>query len=126
VISHRSFRQALRAFAGITTITVALALPLVAAPALADTPVGWDPAPHVSVLKWLLVLLIIPAGSALFITVLALLPSMVRGSSYRPGETWAGGDEWFGGPSKGVEAAQPTGQPDDASAGERGGAGAEF
>ena len=53
-----------------------------------------------------------------------VVPSLVRGDSYQPGETWAGGDEWFGGPSKGVQAAQSVG-PED-SAGDRGGAGADF
>jgi hypothetical protein len=121
VITHRSLRPALRAFAGITTITVALALPLLTAPALADTPADWDDPPHVSALKYLLVLLIIPGGIALFITLLVMLLSLVRGDSYQPGETRAGGDEWFGGPSKGVEAA-----PSDQATGDRGGAGAEF
>jgi hypothetical protein len=121
VITHRSLRPALRAFAGITTITVGLALPMLAAPALADTPAAWDQAPHVSALKFLLVLLIIPGGIALLITVLVMLPSLVRGDSYRPGETWAGGDEWFGGPSKGVEATSA-----ERPSGDQGGAGAEF
>jgi hypothetical protein len=125
VITHRSLRPALRAFAGITTITVALALPMLAAPAFADRPAGWDQAPHVSAIKYLLVLLIIPGGIALLISLLVMLPSLVRGDSYHPGETWAGGDEWFGGPSKGVEAAR-SGQPTDEAAGERGGAGADF
>jgi hypothetical protein len=122
VITHRSLRPALRVFAGISSITVAVVLPLLAQPALADTPASWDDSPHVSAIKFLLVLLIIPGGIALLITLLVILPSLVRGDSYRPGETWAGDDEWFGGPSKGVQAADST----EPASGERGGAGADF
>lgn len=125
MITHRCLRPALRAFAGLTTITVALALPMLSAPALADTPADWGSSPHVSALKWLLVLLIIPGGIALVIALLVMLPSLVRGDSYKPGQTWAGDDEWFGGPRKGVEAARTGAKPTEQS-GERGGAGADF
>ncbi len=92
----------------LSTVTSAATLVLAAgalAPAAADTPVGWDTGPDVSALGYLLVLLLIPLGLAAVITVLTLVPSMVRGRGYEPGHSWRGQSEWFGGPQKGVHAA---------------------
>ena len=74
-------------------------------PAAADTPAAWEQAPDVSVLGFLLVLLIIPIGAAAVIALLAVLPSMARDKGYEPGQSWRGQPEWFGGPTKGVGAA---------------------
>jgi hypothetical protein len=100
VIPHRTQRAVLRASAA----GLAVALPLLAGPASADTPAAWPTPPHVSGLDWLLVLLIIPAGIALLLTLLVMLPSMVRtGSATTESEAWRGEGEWFGGPTKGIE-----------------------
>lgn len=91
-----------------TVLAVATALvTLVAMPAVAsaDTPAAWDDAPDVSGFEYLLVLLLIPAGLALVIALLAALPSMINDRGYEPGQSWRAQPEWFGGPRKGVEAA---------------------
>lgn len=74
-------------------------------PALADTPQQWEKAPPVSALDFLLVLLLIPAGCAILIAVLAMLPSLGKNKGYEPGQAWRGESEWFGGPTKGIDAA---------------------
>ena len=75
------------------------------APALADTPEAWEEAPEVSPLGYLLVLAILPIGAAAVIALLAVLPSIVGDKGYEPGQSWRGDTEWFGGPTKGVKAA---------------------
>jgi hypothetical protein len=75
-------------------------------PAVADTPQGWEQAPDVSPLGFLLVLLIIPLGAAAVISLLAVLPSLAGDHGYEPGQAWRGDTEWFGGPTKGVKAAE--------------------
>lgn len=75
-------------------------------PAAADTPEAWKTAPDVSPLGFLLVVAIIPLGAAAVIALLAVLPSILGDSGYEPGQSWRGDNEWFGGPTKGVEAAE--------------------
>jgi hypothetical protein len=92
-----------RAVLAVSTALVCLvALPAVAA---ADTPANWEKAKDVSGLDYLLVLVLIPAGLALVISLLASLPSMISDRGYEPGQSWRAQPEWFGGPQKGVEAA---------------------
>lgn len=75
-------------------------------PASAAEPEGWESAPDVSPLSFLLVLLVIPLAAAAVISLLTVLPSMARGDrGYQPGQAWRGDSEWFGGPTKGVQAA---------------------
>jgi len=81
---------------------VVVALPAVAS---ADTPAAWDDAPHVSGLQYLVLLVLIPLGLALVIALLASLPEMLHHRGYEPGQSWRAEAEWFGGPRKGVEAA---------------------
>jgi hypothetical protein len=52
--------------------------------ASADVPVGFANDPHVTPIKWLLVLLIIPVGAALVISLLVLLPGILRGEGLLP------------------------------------------
>ena len=73
--------------------------------ASADTPAAWEQAPDTSALGFLLVIAIIPLGLAAVIALLALLPSMASEKGYEPGQSWRGESEWFGGPSKGLAAA---------------------
>ena len=98
-----SRRRARRAGAVVTVALVALVM--FPTSAFADTPETWDKAPHVSGLEFLLVLFLIPAGLALVISLLAALPSMIGDKGYEPGQTWRSEPEWFGGASKGVDAA---------------------
>lgn len=86
--------------------SVVIALVLTPAVAFADTPATWDKAPSVSGLEFLLVLVLIPLGLALVISLLAALPSMISDKGYEPGQAWRSEPEWFGGASKGVQAAE--------------------
>lgn len=116
MIAHRSSRTPLRAAAA----GLAASLTLVAGAAFADDPASFPTAPHVSALDWFLVLLLIPAGAALLITLLTVLPSMIHGDSHTS-DAWTGDSEWFGGPGKGVDAATPPAEGEG-----RGGAGAQY
>lgn len=91
-----------RAALAVIAATVAVvALPAVAS---ADTPASWEKAPHVSGLQFLVVLVLIPLGLAVVISVLATLPSLIHDRGYEPGQSWRAEAEWFGGPQKGVDA----------------------
>jgi hypothetical protein len=118
-LNARVARRFLRALA----LTPAVLLPLVSAPALAVPPSTWpDPEP-VGALEYLLVLLVIPLGLALLITVLTYVPAMVKGEKYTPGRSWRNENEWFGGPKDGLEASDKAEVPSDA---DRGGASARW
>jgi hypothetical protein len=91
-------------------------------PAAADTPQNWEKAPDVSALGFLLVLVIIPLGAAAVIALLAVLPSLASDKGYRPGHSWRGESEWFGGPTKGVHAADEL-APEQIEAGTQGSGG---
>ena len=99
VMTHRSVRRTFTVLS--TTAVMVLGLPLIA---MADEPTAWPDAPHVSGLKFLLVLFLIPLGLSLAISVLAVLPSLISDKGYQPGQAWRSEAEWFGGPSKGVTA----------------------
>lgn len=121
--SPRVVRRVLRTLA----ITPAVLLPLAAAPALAAPPEAWPDAAPTSGLDFLLVLLVIPLGLALVISLLAMVPSMVRGERYTPGLAWRNENEWFGGPKDGLEATDKTDpQALEAAERERGGASARW
>ena len=105
MLTHKSPSRARRvALTCAGTVSLVLAGGLTAA-ASAATPQGWEQAPQVSVLGYLLILLIIPVGAALVIALLTVLPSLAKDKGYEPGRSWRGQPEWFGGPTKGVEAA---------------------
>ena len=112
VMSHqsrersRSVTGAVRRVALGTSLAVSAVLAGAAlVPAAAATPVGWEKEPDVSPLGFLLVLLIIPLGLFLVVTLLALLPGMASDKGYEPGQSWRGESEWFGGPTRGLAAA---------------------
>jgi len=98
----------------------------IAAPASADTPSNWESSPDVSGFQVLLVLFLIPLGLFIVVSLLAALPSLVKGDSYEPGQAWRSEGEWFGGPRKGIAAADQVDPKQIESAGDRGGAGARF
>jgi hypothetical protein len=97
-----------------------------AAPASADTPSNWENSPDVTGFDALVVLFLIPLGLFLVISLLAALPSLVKGDSYEPGQAWRSEGEWFGGPRKGVAGADQVDPKQIEAAGDRGGAGARF
>ena len=108
VLTHDSGRRARRVRRALIAPAGSLALVLASAatvPASADTPAAWEQAPDVSVLGFLLVLVIIPLGIAAVVALLTVLPSMARDKGYEPGAAWRGEPEWFGGPTKGLGAA---------------------
>jgi hypothetical protein len=118
-LNARVARHALRALA----LTAAVLLPLAPAPALAAPPSTWPAPEPVSALDYLLVLLVIPLGLALLITVLTYVPVMVKGEKYTPGRAWRNENQWFGGPKDGLEASDKAEVPADA---DRGGASARW
>jgi len=101
---HRSLRRRLR-----PVILLAgaawLALGVMVGPASADTPEAWETPPEASPFGYVLILLIIPLGAAAVIALLAVLPQIMGDKGYEPGQSWRGDTEWFGGPTKGVKAA---------------------
>lgn len=66
-------------------------------PALADTPVGWEPTSTMSLVE---ALLIFGGGAAvlvLLISAAVVAPSLVRGARRDPGLDWWQEPQWFGG-----------------------------
>jgi hypothetical protein len=122
-LNARVVRRSVRAL----VLAPALALPLVSAPALAAPPEAWPDAEAVGALDFLLVLFVIPLGLALLIALLAYVPSMARGEKYTPGLAWRNENEWFGGPTEGLEAADKAEQPAvEGTEADRGGASARW
>lgn len=99
--SPRSARIAVRT----SIASAALGLVSLSGTAFADTPASWADAPKHGALAYLLVLLLIPGGIAIVVSVLTVLPSLIRGESLEKGDAWRTGEEWFGGPRQGLEAA---------------------
>jgi hypothetical protein len=77
----------------------------VLSPVAADRPAAWEEAPDPSLLSFLLVLVLIPLAIAAVLSLLTVLPSLASDKGYEPGQSWRGESAWFGGPTKGVEAA---------------------
>ena len=123
-MTHLNSPLARRAGRAIALTPAVLAI-TAAAPALATAPDSWGTEPTVSPLHFLLVIFGIPAALFVLITLLVMLPSMIRGESYKPGLAWRNEPEWFGGPSGGVEAADQK-PVDESAADERGGARAQW
>jgi hypothetical protein len=119
---NRVVRRAARSLA----LTPALLVSAAAGAAFASPPNTWREAPPVSPLHVIAVLVLVPLGLFVIITLLVYLPSMSRNAGYHPGEVWRYEPQWFGGPGGGVEAldaADETEQPRAVTAGQdRGGA----
>lgn len=94
-----------RRAARVIALVPAVAVLAAGTPAFAAAPEQWDPVPDVSALHALLILLVIPLGLVLVISFLAVVPDLIRGERYEPGRPWRNQPEWFGGPQKGLEAA---------------------
>ena len=105
MLTHDILRRLRRAF---LALSVACSLVLGAAlvsPASADEPTSWENVPDVSAFEFVLLLLIIPLVAAAVITLLTLVPLLISDRGYQPGQSWRSQVEWFGGPTKGVRAA---------------------
>lgn len=81
------------ALAGFGALAAALATPMAA---FADTPAAWAEPPHVSGLRFLVLLVLIPGGIALGVVLLVSLPSLAKDKDYRAGQSWRAEGEWFG------------------------------
>ena len=93
---------------GLLALSVACSIILGAAlvsPAAADQPEAWESVPSVSAFEFVVLLVILPLGAAALISLLTLLPLLINDRGYQPGQSWRSQTEWFGGPSKGVKAA---------------------
>jgi hypothetical protein len=88
-------------------------------PALADVPQGWAPETHMSWGHLLLLILVIPVGLALVISLLVALPGLLRGEGVSGGHAEG---QWLGGPRKGTS---ELAEPDDETS-EAGGASARW
>lgn len=91
-------RRTLRAW----TIAFVAGATLLAAPALADVPEGWSNPDDVDALHALLLLGGVPVVLFFAITLLVLVPALVRGEKLIPSAP-AVDDQWFGGPRQGVK-----------------------
>ena len=83
---------------------------LLSSPAYADVPRGWSEPEDVAMRTVLWMLVGIPAGLFLLITLLVYVPSLIRGEKTAP--AGAIDTEWFGGPVKGPDELPA---PDDAT-----------
>lgn len=104
MFTHHS-RRVLRSLLSLCAAALLVLAGAALVPASADTPAAWEKAPDVSPLGFLMVLLILPLGAAVVITLLTVLPSLSKDKGYEPGQSWRGESEWFGGPTKGLSAA---------------------
>ncbi len=105
VLTHDIVRRLRRS---LLTVSVACSILLGAAlvsPASADPPEAWESTPDVSAFEFVLLLVIIPLGLAAVISLLTLVPLLINDRGYQPGQSWRSQVEWFGGPTKGVKAA---------------------
>lgn len=91
-------RTAARGAARATAVAAPLALCLVAAPAVADTPVGWEQGETPSALTVVLLLGGIPLALMALITVAVMAPPLVRGDRRQRGVASWTEPQWFGGP----------------------------
>ena len=105
----------------LAVLTTGLALSMVAAPAYAEPPSGWEQAEDPSALEFLTVLVGIPLAIIAVLALLTYLPSMIRGQSTEPALVFAERSEWFGGPRK-----TPAADEVPADRQPTGGAGAQF
>lgn len=90
---------------GLAAVSIALA-----GPASANVPKGWsDPAP-MPVGKFLMIILVLPVAAAIVISLIVLLPGLLRGEGLGIKAAEQGG-EWFGGPRRGTsDLAEPDGE----------------
>jgi hypothetical protein len=108
VRNHRA-RRAARVLAPVLALLASVLVGTMSA-AQADAPNSWENTPPVSPLHVLLILVILPLGLFVLITLLVYIPSMSKAETYQPGQAWRGEATWFGGPRAGLDAVQ-TGSP---------------
>lgn len=85
--------------AAVTAGSFVAASVVLAGPAMAEVPEGWAPDTNPSVGHLLLLILGIPAGLAVVISLLAALPGLVKGEGITGGHA---SGQWIGGPRRGT------------------------
>jgi hypothetical protein len=125
-VTNKPPNPAVRRAARLLALAPAIVVTTAAGAAYASPPEQWENTPHVSGLHVILLLVVVPVGLFLLITLLVLLPGMSRGSTYSPTQVWRAEPEWFGGPTTGLEAVDhappPSALGSAAPGSERGGA----
>ena len=106
-----------RGLARVAVTAAGLVLGSLAAPAFAAPPTTWNDPPNEGFLHYLLILGGIPLAVILVITLLCYLPSMIKGQSGEGAAAFDDNPEWFGGPRRGVDAAEDTAPADRAKQG---------
>ncbi|HEY6933726.1 MAG TPA: hypothetical protein VI452_10025 [Marmoricola sp.] len=108
MITHRpstASRLARRAVQVAATALALLAGSLAVSPAFADTPAAWPEQPHVSGWNYLVLLLLIPLAVFVLVWLAVTVPDYRRNHRGAGEEPWGERREWFGGPSRSVDAA---------------------
>lgn len=108
--------------AALVTAGAAVLSLVAAAPAAADTPVGWEDSDGMGLIQSLLLFGGGAAAISLVVTGLVLAPSLIRGSRRESGQDWWQEPQWFGGgglesPSGRERAALPAGTHDPSGGG---------
>lgn len=86
---------------------------LLAAPALAERPEGWEAPESVQFMDMFLLVLVFPIVAAVVITILTILPALVKGEKLSPNAAPIE-DEWLGGPKGGKSELESSGSAKDA------------
>ncbi|SFB76354.1 hypothetical protein SAMN04487968_101384 [Nocardioides terrae] len=86
--------------AAVTAGSFVAASVVLAGPAMAEVPEGWAPDTHMSWGHLLVLILAIPAGLALVISLVVSLPGLVKGEGLTGGGHVEG--QWIGGPRRGT------------------------
>lgn len=105
VLTHDILRRLRRVLLSLSVASSLVLGGALLSPASADEPASWETAPDVSAFEFLLLVLILPLTAAAVITLLTLVPLLINDRGYQPGQSWRSQVEWFGGPSKGLKAA---------------------
>jgi hypothetical protein len=115
-VTSEPLNPAVRRTARLLALVPAIVVTTAGGAAYASPPDSWEDTPNVSPLHVLLLLGVVPLALFVLITLLVMLPSMKRGSSYSPSTVWRGEPEWFGGPTSGTDGLDRAGQPTSAGA----------
>ncbi len=110
-VTNHPHHPAVRRAARVLALVPALLVTFATATAFAEPPEQWEDNTSVSSLHVLAVIVLIPVGLFVLISLLVYLPSMSRGTAYHPSEVWRGQPEWFGGPRTGAGASRPASSP---------------
>lgn len=92
----RVLRSSLRLSAALAAVGTVL----VAGPAMATQPEGWETPAEIPFMDWFLLIVVIPVVAVIVIGVLALVPALRKGETLGPQDPPVDG-EWLGGPASG-------------------------